>query len=236
LTPVPFTTLGAHLLIQINSNIFQHQFTEDQAIQAATPLNPCYGEGPDFLHNRVKWFKQQLICLREGTNEIGLNSHPKQGFSLPMLTAMFTQLVRNQVDDNVASMTVGEDNISQIRLLVIRMAHSSPKALWPNDAKNGKLPATQEACHFVASVTAVGRCYKASSPSVSKKLTQQKLQWAKGADLVVMKDTPKLPPNPTSPTTSPRPHPRTQTALPQPLKQTTPIPPPPVLLSHVAST
>jgi len=68
---------------------FAHQFSKEQAIQAATPLKGCYGEGSDFLHDNVKWLKKQLICLLKGTNEINLNSHPKEGFSLPMLATMF---------------------------------------------------------------------------------------------------------------------------------------------------
>jgi len=139
---------------------FAHQFSEEQAIQAATPLKECYSECPDFLHDNVKWLKKQLICLLEGTNEIDLNSHPKEGFSLPMLTTMFSQLIHNQVDDDVVAMTIGEENLSKMRILVIPMAHSSPKGLWPNEAKNGKIPATQEAGYFVACITAVGHTTK----------------------------------------------------------------------------
>jgi len=54
-------------------------------------------------------------------------------------------LIRNQVDDDVVVMTIGEENLSKTRILIIRMAHSSPKGLWPNEAKNGKIHATQEA-------------------------------------------------------------------------------------------
>ena len=182
---------------------FAHQFSEEQAILAATPLKGCYGEGPDFLHDNVKWLKKQLICLLEGTNEIDLNSHPKEGFSLPILATMFSQLIRNQVNDDVVAMTIGEDNQAMARILIIRMAHSSPKILWLNEAKNGNIPATQEARYFIAAITAVGPYYKANSAATSaKKMTQQKLQWAKTSP---PKDTSASPKPPSSPNPSKNP-------------------------------
>jgi len=156
---------GATLSIPQATKKFQfaHQFSEEQAILAATPLKGCYGEGSDFLHDNVKWLKKQLICLLEGTNEIDLNSHPKEGFALPLLATMFSQMIRNQVDDDVVAMTIGEENLAMARILIICMAHSSPKSLWLNEAKNGKIPATQEARYFIAAITAVGPYYKANS-------------------------------------------------------------------------
>jgi len=101
------------------------------------------------------------------------------------------------VDDDVVATTIGEDNLSKMHILIIRMAHSSPKGLWPSEAKNGKIPATQEARYFVASITVVGPYYKArSSAATTKKLTQQKLQWDKGTTSTTTSTQPNHSPSP----------------------------------------
>ena len=151
---------------------WKFQLSDDEAVKAATPFASGFGEG-DTLHESVKWLKKRLMCLLEGTNEIDLNAIPKQGFSHPLLVKMFNQLMGNKLNEEVVLMTVGDEVIPLMKILVMRMAHSPPLTLWPGQVKNGKIPSTQEGRFWVAAVTAVGPFYKATKSS--KKLLQMKL-------------------------------------------------------------
>ena len=153
---------------------FQVHFSEEEVEEATKPLLGACGDGSEYLHDTVKFLKKKLVCLLEGTNSVDMNTLPKQGFSIESLAKMFTQIMQNKVDDDVVMMTVGEDTLPKMKILIVRMAYTSPMTLWPGQVKNGTIPPTQEGRYWAAAVAALGSYYKPSK----KNFTQTKLSWA----------------------------------------------------------